>query len=309
MNKTSIFIIIINYHSYSTLLHTISCVFKSKHSNAFKYTVVVVDQEYVQSKLSRIEEEYPQCIFLKTRENLGVGAAFNKGIDYSIANSSDYVLLLTSDIYLTEDTLEKLYNRMKKNKSIGIASPTLLYKTNPPRILFAGGKLDSLVHSTVHFFNGEENNSQGNTIRETHILNCPVLISKEVIKSVGRWREEYFMYYEDIDYYTRTRKKGYLLCYMPDAIAYTDIPTEGDSPSFFRKEYYLLRNLLLFNKYNYSVIQQFIAYSYVLKNSMNLIVDLLDVKKRTKSKYQLMGIADFLLNRTGMRTYSFYKKT
>jgi GT2 family glycosyltransferase len=46
---------------------------------------------------------------------------------------------------------------------------------------------------------------------------CAVVVRREVIERVGLLDEQYFMYYEDIDYCMRVRRGGFTIRYCPEA--------------------------------------------------------------------------------------------
>jgi len=305
MKKSTIYIVVINYKTYDSLRLTLQSILKSRPSKFYRYVITVVDQKSNSQICHIFEKEYPQCTFLKTNKNLGVGGAFNIGITYALSKSADYILLLPVDISVESSTLEALYLSMQESSNIGLVCPTVLYKTNPPTILYAGGILDRKVHSSIHFFSGEIHGAQGKNVKEVEILSCPVLLRKGVVSNIGMWRTEYFMYYEDIDYYLRATRFGYICKYVPTAIALTDAPNLDSTPSALKKEYYLSRNLLYFNKFNYPFLKRTIAYVYISKGALNLLLDVVRNKNRMRAKYKLLGIRDFILEKKDMKVFNF----
>lgn len=302
MKSSIIYAVIISYKSYHELKNNLSSISNLVVPKKCKLNLIVVDCGTEVERLRKIKEIYPHVKFISKRGNLGVGKSFNLGIDYALKNSADYLLLLTADIFVNRDFLTKTYSKLNTSNKTGIVSGKLLFDTNPPKILFINGKLDKKVRSTIHIGMGEIDKGQYDHRSETEILNCPILLKREVIEKVGKFREDYFMYYEDTDFYYRARQKGYSLAVNPSARAFTDYPDiNTNSISLMRKHYYNSKNLLYFIKNNFDIQQQIIAYIYIFKNNAGLIKNVFERDSRAESYYKLLGVKDFLTGKRGYR--------
>lgn len=231
-------------------------------------------------------------------KNLGVGGAFNKGLTYGYKKNGNYFFLLPADMTMNNDALTKLLRKIEENPTIGMICPKVLFTTTPAKILFVGGKIDGKAKSSIHIGYNEIDRNQYDAISETELLNCPVLIKREVLDAIGFMDSTYFMYYEDTDFYFRARKTGYSLHVVTEAIAYTDEPPLNEK-IMRRKDYYISRNLLYFIKKNFSLSEQIIAYMYVIREACYLLIHMLNSKEKSRAHYKLLGMRDFLLQRKG----------
>lgn len=296
-DKKTIHVLVINYKQYKKLSAVLSNLSLIHIPNKITLEIIVIDQLYSEEMITKIHKKFPLIHIIREKKNLGVSGAFNIGFRYGLKNNADFFLMLTPDIFVEKKIVEKLLDKMNSDKNIGMVSSKLYYNTNPPRILFVGGILDPKIHSTIHLGAKELDKGQFDSLKETEILNFPVLLKSEVIKMIGFMEEGYFMYYEDIDLYLRTRKAGYKLAIATNTISFTELPSNNEKIAA-RKSYYLSRNLLYFIRRNYSLREQVIAYMYILKGYL-----LKTFQKRDFSYYSLLGIVDFILGKKGYKEF------
>ena len=123
-----------------------------------------------------------------------------------------------------------------------------------------------------------------------------MLIKREAIEKVGLMPEEYFLYYEEIDWSMMFTRAGYEIWYDPACTIYhkESQSTGQDSPL---RTYYITRNRLLLVKRNWQGIYKYLAFCY-----LTCIVAPRDIIKHTlKGKLDLSkavckGVGDFMFN-------------
>jgi GT2 family glycosyltransferase len=145
--------------------------------------------------------------------NPGFGAAHNIAIRKSLDKQSDYHVILNPDIYYDCGTLESLVDFMKSNREVGHVMPKILYpngdfqflcKTNPTFFdLFARGFLPNLLKKSLKKRLDKytyANADFGNTIYDIPYLSgCFMMFRSSVLKKVGFFDDNIFMYLEDAD--------------------------------------------------------------------------------------------------------------
>lgn len=303
MKKTNlIYIVIISYKSYEELRKSLPTMEKLKSPSGYQIKALIIDGGTVDKEMDLLRKKYPKFEYYTREENFGVGKAFNIGIKHALKNNVEYILLATADLSVNNSFLINLFKTIKTDSKIGAVSGKLLFDTKPNKILFVSGKLDKKVKSTIHIGTGDVDKGQFRGVEVSEILNCPILVRADVFRKVGLFREDYFMYYEDTDFYTRIRQAGYKLVVNRSVAAYTDYP-EGDEESltFLKKHYYNSRNLLYFISRNFGWKERIVAYAYVAKNALPLVRNVLLNKKRKEANFKLLGIKDFLFGVKGMK--------
>lgn len=79
-----------------------------------------------------------------------------------------------------------------------------------------GGKVNKFFGTTSHITNKHVN-------KIDYVVGASCLISSEVLNTVGLLDEDYFLYYEDVDYSYKVKNKGYKLGFCFDSIVYHKI--------------------------------------------------------------------------------------
>lgn len=291
-------IILVNYNGYKD---TIECIKSLNFIDYDNYNIIVVDnmssdgsQEYIREFINSVCKK--NIFFLENKDNIGFSGANNVGIKFALDNDSDYLCLLNNDTVVEYNFLTELVNEMEKDKKIGISAGKILYYDNKDYIWSAGGYIDNKKSLGCHFGKDQVDNNLYNIKKDvTFLTGCLQLIKKDVIKEVGLYDNDYFLYMEDVDFCARVLKKGYKLRYIPNSIIYHKVSssTGGDESPLFL--YYITRNRLLYNKKNQeNVLKSCIFY---LLYAMKLVKD--PFTKKKNYKYVLKGVKDYYLRNYG----------
>jgi GT2 family glycosyltransferase len=111
---------------------------------------------------------------------------------------------------------------------------------------------------------GEVDKGQHDQIRTTHYAHGgAMLVSRRVIQEVGTMYEPFFLYYEELDWSERIRKKGFNIYYQPASLIYhkESMTTGKFSPL---KTYYLTRNRIWFMRRNIAWPGLLVFYVYFM---------------------------------------------
>ncbi len=174
--------------------------------------------------LSRMKDEYKKSKIgikiIKNRKNLGFAKANNQGIKVA---KGEYIFLLNSDALLKKGSLSKLVSFAKERPDAGAVGPRLL---NPDGTTQASAfRFPGIFRAIRQYWLGEkglldkyipETKNQEATKVESLVM-AAFLITPKALKEVGLLNERYFMYFEDLDYCKRIRKKGLSVYYLPTA--------------------------------------------------------------------------------------------
>jgi GT2 family glycosyltransferase len=107
-----------------------------------------------------------------------------------------------------------------------------------------------------------------------------MMVSRKVIEEVGLLYEPFFLYYEEFDWCTQIRKKGYKIYYQPKSLIYhKESMTTGKSSPL--KTFYLTRNRILFMRRNAPLpgLLVFLAYFVCFTIPKNTVSFLLKKQK------------------------------
>jgi GT2 family glycosyltransferase len=90
-----------------------------------------------------------------------------------------------------------------------------------------------------------------------------MMVSKKAIEKVGLMYENYFLYYEEMDWGARFKKAGYQIRVNMQALIYHKESVSVGQKSAL-KEYFMIRNRILFIRRNANIFQSIIFYFHFI---------------------------------------------
>jgi hypothetical protein len=203
--------------------------------------------------------------YIFNNENLGYGTAHNIAMRKSIVDGVLYHLVLNPDIYFEQGVLEKLFSYMEKKKDIGNIIPQVRYPNGEVQYLckLLPTPLDLILRRFIPFKSWKEKRNQNYELRWTgydKVMNVPSLsgcfmfLRCDVLKDVGLFDENIFMYLEDTDLNRRIHSK-YKTIFYPDV----EIVHEYAKESYVNKKllkYHIQSAIYYFNKWGWLFDQE-----------------------------------------------------
>jgi len=180
--------------------------------------VIVVDNCSTDNTKMKVNRYSVEKIYLT--ENIGFGAANNIGIKNAIRNKADYIFLLNQDAWIEKNTIRYIVEMFDRKPEYGIMSPI--------HVSVSGNKLDYMFSKCLCPDNTPDYYSDlygGNLkkVYETKFTNAAAwMISSECIKKIGGFDPIFFLYGEDEEFAMRTRRNGFKIGIVTDAIIYHD---------------------------------------------------------------------------------------
>jgi GT2 family glycosyltransferase len=189
-------------------------------------------------------------ILIKNKYNLGFAGGCNVGLKYSISqHDMEYAWLLNNDTIVHEESLNAMLRRLKSDNRIGLVGSTLFYFNNKRVVQALGGGV--LIHNKIvthHIGEGLIWTSIPDDVlkqvesKMSYVVGASMLVTKDFLSKVGLLQEDYFLYYEEIDWAERARRciPPYILAYAPDSHVYHK---EGASAGTSKKTLFSLKYL------------------------------------------------------------------
>jgi GT2 family glycosyltransferase len=258
---SSVSVITVNYnHSDVTgaLLHSIAE--KDPYPDL---EIIVVDNGSANNPVPAWQKKYPGVTFLRSEENLGFAGGNNLGIK---ASKGDYLFLVNNDTEFTPNLVEELVATMDSHPEIGIISPKIRYYDQPDTLQFAGfSNMNFYTARTAAFGQFEKDNGQYNdhTGETGFIHGAAMMVRREAMSKAGMMAENYFLYYEEMDWCERIRRAGYKIWINMQALIYHKESVSVGSNSAL-KEYFMNRNRILFIRRNGSFSQKLVFWPYFI---------------------------------------------
>lgn len=205
--------------------------------------------------------------FIYNNANLGVAKGNNQGIELSLENNCEFILLLNNDIEFDKNTIRDMIEYAEKNSESIIVPKIYYHGTN--KLWMAGGHISKLKATSPHRGDKEEDIGQYDKIEYVgYAPTCFMLIHKEVFKTVGIMDEKYFVYYDDTDFVWRANKLGYKIVYFPKStIGHKVSFSTGGGESNF-SIYYLNRNRIFFIRKNFYFFYNLTSLLFLFSTSL-----------------------------------------
>ncbi len=218
------------------------------------------DLNAAESGAPNFRGEPSKLTLIDVGENRGFAGGNNVGICYATEKrDATYVWLLNNDTVVEHTALDHMVARMEEQATFGICGSVLRYYDAPCCIQALGGAFFNkwLAISRHHTEDRPVSQSKYFSLNgprtPDYIIGASMLVSKKFIDRVGLMGEEYFIYYEEIDWCIRGKRKGFSLTYSPESIVYhKDGRSTGAGVNVFTRnpvaDYYNIRNRIVFTR-------------------------------------------------------------
>ena len=288
---SKVFIIILNWNGWQD---TVECVESCLGLTYPNFQILIVDNCSTDNSPTILQKRFPDIDLLQSGANLGFSGGNNVGIRYALAHGADHIWLLNNDTRVDCNALSALVSVCESDSRIGIVGSKLYYYDEPNKIAFAGGCWKQSPLRPYHLGVNETDHGQFDVIMEVDfITGCSLLIRSEVIEDIGVMHEEYFLYWEDIDWNARAAKHGWKILYVPQSKVWHKVSSSiGDKPLL--QAYYNVRNRLLFMSRH----QPLKVFATLVQTAVVAVGYMIKGDKNSSIAY-FMGLRDYLGKRFG----------
>jgi GT2 family glycosyltransferase len=185
-------------------------------------SVIVVDNGSADGSADRLRSALPGIRLLEAPRNLGFSGGCNQAIRLALEQGTDFVLLVNSDAVLAPDAVDVLLRAACDQPSAGIFGPVLLGREEPDRIASAGIRYSLRTGRMRHVAAGAPISllPPGAVHQVDAVSGCVMLIRRDVFERIGLLDDEYFFFFEDVDFCSRARAAGFDVLRANEAIAY-----------------------------------------------------------------------------------------
>lgn len=224
MQSPEVSIIILNFNTYQLTSECIESIYEKTRNVSFE--IILVDNASTQCDAENFKTQFPEIKLIKSDTNLGFAKGNNLGIGQS---KGEYILLLNSDILLTENTIYDCLEQMKLDSKIGVLSPKLVYANGTAQSV--ANRFPSIINQLfilTRMFKAfsplkKEKQFTGEfllhdkIIEADWVLGAFFLTRKEIIESLENMKlsDNFFMFYEDVEWCYDIKKLGYKIIYYP----------------------------------------------------------------------------------------------
>lgn len=223
MPSPDLSLIIINWNTRQMLLDCIESI--EKHAWELSREIIVVDNASTDGSVEAVRVRFPHVQVIRNETNLGFAKANNVALRRM---QGKYAVLLNSDTLVINGSLQRLHGFMEGTPSAGICGPQLLnadgsdqksYDRFPtiPGEFTSRGLLRFFAPNLYckQFLNVLVKNTGPSAV--DFIIGACMVVRKEAIEKAGMLDEDYFFFYEEIDWCHRMKQRGWDVYHVPDA--------------------------------------------------------------------------------------------
>jgi len=202
----------------------------------------------------------PKALFtiVENVENFGFAGGTNVGLKYAIScGDAEFCWLLNNDTVVDSFALTALVNRMSKKKDASMCGSTLRHYYNRSSIQALGGaiyfKWLGVAWHLGRTMNGDKLPDEDLVEKKMdYVIAASLLVRSSYLHEVGLMAEDYFLYFEEIDWVFRGQGR-YSLAYASQSIVFHKVGASiGTTTNPLRKncqsDYYTLRNRIIFTR-------------------------------------------------------------
>ncbi|MDC0004599.1 glycosyltransferase family 2 protein [Porticoccaceae bacterium] len=220
-------VVIVNYRTAEMTINCIKSVLDTCDGDWWE--VIVVDNFSNDESCKIIEAFIAACgigaqiSLIRNQHNGGYSAGNNIGINLS---RGGHIVLLNSDAILGEKTVEKLSKCLDEDPGIGIASPGFYsvdgkqqngcFRYPQPLSELVKAAATGPITRALCLYDPSIKLSNERTFPDWTSFAC-VMIRRKLFETVGMLDDEFFMYFEDIDFCRRARDSGWAIINDPNA--------------------------------------------------------------------------------------------
>lgn len=228
-----------------------------------------------------LETRSEKLFLVQTGANLGFAGGNNVGLRIALGDGDlEYVWLLNNDTVVDPQALSSLVATMQERPHVGMCGSTLLYYHSPRTVQALGGSTYNRWTARVgHIGLGLDvddlipcSEVEG---RLKYVVGASMMVTRSFLEQIGLMNEQYFLYFEEIDWATRAKGK-FSMAYCPGSLVYhKEGSSTGSSPEEQRRsavtDLYATRSRVLFTKTYYPLALGTVCAAVVLSSLHKLL--------------------------------------
>jgi len=204
------------------------------HSQDDSYAHIInwARQHYVPEHIAIVEQPistkdsnvFP-FVLIQTGKNLGFAGGNNVGIRYALnCKTFDYIWLLNNDTEVHENALSALLDCASHSKNVGLLGSTIVDFFDREIVQCAGGcRYFPILTIFKPVLAGQPIKNvlaRNENVKLDYIDGASLFFRSTVLEKVGLLNEEYFLFYEELDYAQRLKKQDYQMAWCQKSLVY-----------------------------------------------------------------------------------------
>ena len=229
-------VVIVNYNGGAMLLE---CVLSAVREGVPASQIIMLDNGSRDDSIPTLERSILGTLVIRNPCNAGFARAVNQGIRQVLAEpaSAEFILLLNNDAQLEPGALQAFAHGFDSLPNLAIAGGQLHYPDG--RLQSAFAPLPTLAEEILPLFilklispdRFRRKTLEENPMVAESVLGACLCVRSSVLPRLGLLDEEYFFFFEEIDWCRRAGQIGAEVYYLPKARA---VHRQGHTANRFR---------------------------------------------------------------------------
>lgn len=215
-------VVILNWNGREMLRRFLPSVVK--YSKMEGVEICVADNASDDDSCAVLEREFPDIRLIRLDQNYGFAEGYNRALQQVDAT---YVVLLNSDVEVTEGWLAILTDYMDKHLHVAACQPKILSQQNKSYFEYAGAAGGFIDRYGYPFCRGRifdclevDNGQYDEVIPIFWASGAAFMIRLDIYRKEGGLDSRFFAHMEEIDLCWRIRSRGYEIHCVPGSVVY-----------------------------------------------------------------------------------------
>jgi GT2 family glycosyltransferase len=225
--------------------------------------IILVDNGSSENKENDFKDCNKNVNYIRSEQNLGFAGGNNLGIRHA---KGRYLFLVNNDTEFTPGLMETLAGSLNQNTNIGIISPKINYYDKPEVLQYAGFtemNYYTCRNRCIGQFEIDAGQYDKIISKTGYIHGAAMMVRADILKTSGLMADNFFLYYEEMDWCERIRKAGFEVWINTNALIYHKESLSVGKNSAL-KEFFMNRNRILFIRKNAKLQQRIFFYFYFI---------------------------------------------
>lgn len=214
-------VVMINWNRKEILRHVLTMLARQTYPD---FEIVLCDNNSTDGAPEMVSQEFPDVQLIQLNENIGI-SGYNIAFERS---KGEIIVILDNDSFLEDDGIAGIVRKFQSYPMLGAL----------------GCKVYNYYSGRIHHWHPNvKSESVPTEGADAPLFNgCAAAARSSVLKEVGFYADEFFLYENERDLCTRIIIAGYEVKYFTDITGYHMVSEEGRSSE--RLIYYSTRNLI-----------------------------------------------------------------
>lgn len=172
---------------------------------------------------SYVGRECSSVLVIRQKHNKGFASANNFALSFLLdIDDWSHVWLLNNDTIIDQHAIHNLLSSLPvaETDRVGLWGTKLFNYGSFDVLQAIGGKYFPLIGSIKHiganqFDSGQFDNISSYEKVVSYPIGASMIVSRKFIEEIGLLEEDYFLYFEELDWVLRGKKKGWRIAFLP----------------------------------------------------------------------------------------------